>query len=121
MIIDPSSWPGASNQVIEAINRILAAANKRSGPLSLTNTENYFTAHLGGEAPRNRTDWCFWPKGEFFLTEIRQPRSSAWDGRFDKTQAIKLLEYNTNNGGRYRLKVFPSCGPDAISGHRFRR
>jgi TPR repeat protein len=70
------TWPAASYPVIETINRVLRAAGETFDGLTLTNTKTYFTAHISGEGSRTRTDWCFWPIGEFFLTEIREPRSS---------------------------------------------
>ena len=109
------TWPGASDQVIETINRVLGEVAERFDGLSLTNTKTYFTAHLSGEGARTRTDWCFHPKGQFFLTEIRQPRSPEWDNRLNDIQGLDVLEYNKSSGGQYRLKVFPTCGQDAIS------
>ena len=72
-MVDRRSWPGASDQVIETINRVLGAAAGRFEGLSLTETKNYFTAHFSGEGSRTRTDWCFHPKAQFFLVDIRQP------------------------------------------------
>jgi TPR repeat protein len=109
------TWPAASCPVIETINRVLRAAGERFDGLTLTNTKNYFTVHLSGEGARTRTDWCFHPKGQFFLMDIRQPRLPVWDKRLSSIRGLELLEYNKNSGGRYRLKVFPTCGQDAIS------
>ena len=114
-MLERRSWPGASEQVIKAIDRILGAVAERFDGLSLTNTKNYFTVHFVGEGSRTRTDWCFHPKGGFFVTDIRQPRSPVWDNRLDNIQGLELLEYNTGNGGGYRLKVSSTCGEEAIS------
>ena len=86
-------------QSSETINRVLRAACEKFAGLTLTHTKAYFTAHASGKGSRTRTDWCFWPMGEFFLTEIREPRSPAWDGRLANIQGLERLEYNTNNGG----------------------
>jgi len=112
--VDRRSWPDASGQVIETIDQIMDAASKRFGDLCLTNSKVYFSAHFSGEGSRTRTDWCIWPKSDFFLTEIRQPQTPAWDHRLKNIQGLQLLDYNTHNGGRYKLKVLPACGPDAI-------
>src|SRR5680860_1117319 len=39
--VDRRSWPGASDQVIETINRVLGAAAERFDGLSVTNSKNY--------------------------------------------------------------------------------
>ena len=62
-IVDRRSWPGASDQVIETINRVLGAAAERFDGLSLTKTKNYFTAHFGGEGSQNQDGLVLPSKG----------------------------------------------------------
>lgn len=114
LTVDRCSWPAASDDVIGTINRVLGAAAERFDGLSLTSTKNYFTAHFTGEGSRTRTDWCFHPKAHYFVTDIRAPRSPIWANRLNNVQGVEILEDNANNGGQYRLKVFPNCGADAI-------
>ena len=93
------TWPATSYPVIETINRVLGAVAERFDGLSVTNTKNYFTAHLSGEGARTRTDWCFHPKGQFYRDEgltvrKRRARRRAIGIRAPKQQTSWRRERN---------------------------
>ena len=99
LMVDRRSWPGASDEVIKTINRVLGAAAERFDGLSVTNSKNYFTAHFSGEESRTRTDWCFHPKGQFYRDEgltvrKRRARRRAIGIRAPKQQTSWRRERN---------------------------
>ena len=58
LMVDRRSWPGASDEVIKTINRVLGAAAERFDGLSVTNSKNYFTAHFSGKHIQRQISSC---------------------------------------------------------------